>query len=75
MTDIELIETYMLGWQYAGEPTWEKLKEREDFNSDIEYKAWYIGYYDYIAGDDVSSVDMQSEEQILKRIKYDSGSI
>lgn len=59
-TDKELMEWYWRGW---------KDKSELDYDSTIFEKAYHLGRLDFKAGDDLSIVDKQTEEEILKRIK------
>ncbi len=64
-----ILQAYKLGWDdcFSGDDT-----NILSFNeSPLLKKAYEIGWQDYIIGDDVSSSDLQTNEQILKRIKND----
>jgi hypothetical protein len=39
-------------------------------NNSILQIAWNSGWTDYIAGDDVTSVDLQTNKEILEQIKF-----
>lgn len=73
LKDNKLLEIYRFGWDSAtlfDKPREEKeLNEYVVKNNPLHYKAYIIGFYDFIVGDDVSSVDLQTNDQILKRIK------
>jgi hypothetical protein len=60
VTDTEIIKFYRLGWNQEPMP-----------NTDIPIlkKAYEFGNIDFIVGDDIRSVDYQTEEQILESIK------
>ena len=62
-----ILKSYMLGWTdcFGGDKSNEMLFK----NNSILEIAWNCGWDDYIAGDDVSSVDLQTNKQILKNIK------
>jgi hypothetical protein len=55
IADQELMAAYNMGWQCELKPELQK--------------AFNIGRMDYIAGDDVSSVDLQTEEEILSKLR------
>ena len=61
-----LLETYMIGFSDEFEG---KTREFED---PILVRAYELGKIDAFVGDDVMSVNYQSDEHLLKRIKnYD----
>ena len=64
ITDSELLQIYMTGFN----DELYRLKNKI-FTSTLKQRAYTIGRMDAIAGDDVSSVDEQSDEDILKHIK------
>lgn len=64
VTDNEILEAYMLGWTTAYGQVAKKV-----YNNPILTKAFELGYWDYVFGDDISTLDLQGDEQILKRIK------
>ena len=64
LPDEKLFEYYKMGWDDCADNN--KQKEFED---KLLQRAYTIGWLDFIAGDDVSSVDMQTEQDILKHIK------
>lgn len=45
------------------------IDHSSEYKTKYEQRAYIIGWSDYIVGDDVRSVDYQSDEQIIKRIK------
>jgi hypothetical protein len=59
-SDIEIIRFYKLGWHGMTMPP---------TNSLILQRAYKIGELDFIVGDELESVDFQTEEQILNSIK------
>lgn len=63
-SDKELLRCYNLGWNDCADGNKHKV-----FRLKILQNAYDIGWSDFIVGDDVSSVDMQTHEQILERIK------
>jgi hypothetical protein len=65
MTNKQLMNAYMRGFndELSGKKFPNRLVQR-DYS-----KAYIMGKIDASAGDDVSSVDLQTEEEILKRIK------
>lgn len=61
-----LLETYMLGFSDELEG------ETREFEDSILMRTYELGKIDAFVGDDVRSVDYQSDEHLLKRIKnYD----
>ena len=64
ITDKELLEAYYVGWLDCSYGV--KHKRLEDV---LIQRAYTIGYLDYLAGDEVSSLDRQNEWEILKNIK------
>jgi hypothetical protein len=62
-----LLKYYRKGWNdcFGGKPR--KIKNK------LLQRAYDIGWLDYIVGDDVSSVDLQTEEEILEKIKRKNG--
>lgn len=62
--DKDLIEYYKLGWSDCSEATQKKM-----FEDKLLQRAYEIGWLDFIVGDEVSSVDLQSEKDILKTIR------
>lgn len=63
-TDYELLETYMIGFDYE----LEQATEKSFTNSQLQ-KAYDLGRTDALLGDELSSVDNQTNGQILLRIK------
>lgn len=62
-----ILEAYNLGWQncfYDDRTHYLNFKD-----GSILRTAFDIGWSDYIAGDDVSSVDCQTNEEILETVK------
>lgn len=45
------------------------INHRDNLEDELAKKAYWVGWMDYIAGDDVTSVDSQTDEEILDRIK------
>lgn len=62
--DLMLLYYYKIGWNDCSES-----KKEKKFEDKLLQRAYKIGWLDFIAGDDVSSVDAQTEKDILKRIK------
>ncbi len=61
--DVVLLQTYMIGFS-------DELKgETREFQDPILMRAYELGKVDAFVGDDVRSVDYQSDEHLLKRIK------
>jgi hypothetical protein len=53
-----------MGWNDCADGNTEK-----HFKQPILQRAYNIGWCDFIAGDDISSVDLQTHSEILKHIK------
>lgn len=67
MSDTELLRIYMLGFDY--ELSYPKNSPPHEFNDILKQRAYDIGRSDAIVGDDVSSNDNQTDEEILENIK------
>jgi hypothetical protein len=65
MTDKNILKIYMEGFNDELAGTFDDRR----INSNLDGKAYLIGSADALVGDDVRSVDYQSDEEILKRIK------
>jgi len=67
INDKILLETYMLGFSDELEG------ETREFEDSMLMRAYELGKVDAFVGDDVRSVDYQSDEHLLKRIykEYD----
>lgn len=65
-SDRDLLNIYMEGWNDCGDGHNNSHKY-----GGLELIAYKNGGLDFIVGDNVSSSDNQSEEEILKRIKED----
>lgn len=63
-TDKKLLMNYNQGWNDEMNG-----KDKKFFNNSLLQRAYNIGRLDYVTGDDVESVDIQTNEQILKHIK------
>lgn len=57
-----LLETYMLGFSDELEG------ETREFEDSMLMRAYELGRVDAFVGDDVRSIDYQSDEHLLKRI-------
>ena len=62
INDKILLETYMLGFSDELEG------ETREFEDSMLMRAYELGRVDAFVGDDVRSVDYQSDEHLLKRI-------
>jgi hypothetical protein len=64
VTNKELLKIYMQGFN-------DELNSKTSANQydDLKQRAYNLGRIDAIAGDDVSSVDLQSKEEILDKIR------
>jgi hypothetical protein len=65
VSDEELLEIYETGWHDALSlgKTW------RSYPTKLQERAYKLGGLDARAGDDVSSIDFQTDEEILKSIK------
>ena len=63
INDKILLETYMLGFSDELEG------ETREFEDSMLMRAYELGRIDAFVGDDVRSIDYQSDEHLLKRIK------
>lgn len=61
----EIIKLYFEGWYEEAD----NIKPRNWFKDDLSKRAYMMGRLDYVIGDDVSSNNLQTEEEIVKRIK------
>jgi hypothetical protein len=60
-----IMTAYMNGWHDCSNG----IEQNDAFkDSKILNKAYCTGYIDYALGDDLPSLDLQSEKEILKRI-------
>ena len=62
--DETLLEFYKMGWEDCADGNKERQFEEQQLQ-----RAYNIGWCDFIVGDDVKRVDMQTEKEILKHIK------
>lgn len=60
-----LLDIYMQGFK-------DELygKQERNYKAHYEFRAYNLGRLDALVGDDCRSVDYQTEEQILEKIKY-----
>ena len=63
ITDEQILKAYIQGWRDSSD----NVTNLEEYNGILQ-TAYRKGWVDYIAGDDVSSVDEQTDEEILKNI-------
>jgi len=66
--DQTLLNYYNQGWQEEADGE-NRVIDQSKFLTGMRRVAYSIGCADYKAGDDVSSIDEQTEEQILEKIK------
>lgn len=61
-----ILASYALGWDdcYFDDDSNKRLFKKDS----ILKKAYEIGWADYIMGDDITSVDSQTDKQIIKKI-------
>lgn len=64
----ELIIAYKMGWNDCSTSSALKPEGKVFKDKGLEM-AYQIGWSHYIIGDDVSSVDLKTEDEILKEIK------
>ncbi len=62
-----ILQAYYMGWNDC--PNNDKSNSCSFDENSILKTAYSIGWSDYITGDDVSSVDCQSDKEILESIK------
>ena len=64
ITDEQLIEVYMKGFV-------DSLHDMppQPFYSNLEQKAYFFGRIDAIIGDEIEEVDLESDQEILSKIK------
>lgn len=67
MTDKNILKIYMEGFNNELAGTFDNKR----VNSNLDGKAYVMGSFDALHGDDIRSVDYQSNEEILKRIRND----
>lgn len=69
--DIDILRWYMMGFNDELDHAWlyKKQDPPKKSEEDIHNTAYRMGASDAIVGDDVSSVDEKSTEQILEEIK------
>lgn len=64
MKDSELLKIYMIGWNDCGHS-----RDNAHLYHGIWQRAYEIGWRDYLLGDDIPSVDLQTNKEILSKIK------
>jgi len=64
MEDEEILSIYMKGWQDSAK----EVNHGKDYTG-IAQIAYRMGWTDFIVGDDNSSIDLQTNEEILEKIK------
>lgn len=64
ISDEKLLEYYRMGWNDSS-----NNNEEQNFNDFLLNRAYIIGWLDFIVGDDISSVDLQTDEQIVNNIR------
>lgn len=65
VTDKTLMEIYLLGFEQELQGVFKNEYEKDS----LESRAYEIGSLHAIVGDDVSSIDYLSNEEILKKIR------
>ena len=63
MNDKQLLEIYMNGWMDCADQ-----KQKNAPIDELSARAYNIGWYDFIYGDDNSSIDLQTNQEILEHI-------
>lgn len=63
-SDERLMTVYRLGWEQC----YDGVNRADEFEGP-ERTAYICGWWDYIAGDDVTSVDLKTRDEILSEIK------
>jgi hypothetical protein len=69
VTDDELIDIYILGFNDELDPKKFIEKNYESYGDKLREKAYSLGRLDAILGDEIPSIDLQSNEEILNNIK------
>jgi hypothetical protein len=73
VTDKELLEIYYNGWDNELNTKSKSMhfdnKKKAIYLDKLKQRAYDLGRVDAFAGDEVSSIDLQSDEEILKSIK------
>ena len=64
ITDKQLLEIYMKGFVDSLHN-----KPPETHYSNLEQKAYFLGRIDAIIGDEIEEVDLETDEEILAKIK------
>ena len=64
MSNERLIQVYMYGWNNCGDKA-----DCSSLYKGLELKAYNLGWTDFQIGDDVSSNDEKTEDEILREIK------
>lgn len=59
-----LLKYYKMGWNDCADN-----KQKQEFKNQLLQRAYNIGWCDFIAGDDVTSVDLQTDKEILEHIR------
>lgn len=65
MNDENILKIYIEGFN---DELWSRVDQRK-INCNLDGRAYLLGASDALLGDDVMSVDYQSSEEILKRIR------
>ena len=65
MNDENILKIYMEGFN---DELWSRVDQRK-INCNLDGRAYLLGASDALLGDDVRSIDYQSDEEILKRIR------
>lgn len=61
--DIGLLSVYVVGWSDCGDNN-----DKKEYNG-LYQKAYDLGWNHFIMGDEISSIDYLSNEEIIKLIK------
>ena len=64
LSDDKIYSVYMSGWNDSL-----NLADRKIFKNRMLQHAYNSGYIDYIVGDDIRSVDYQTKEEIISKIR------
>lgn len=64
MKDAELLRIYMMGWHDCGDS-----KDQAHLFRGIKKIAYQNGWSDFLLGDDLSHVDLQTNQEILSKIR------
>ena len=65
----KILEAYKLGWSNSGECKIAPYKADKKYEDIVLQRAYEVGWDDYIMGDIMVSVDLQTNKEIVKKIR------